>query len=220
MAPSLLSADFSRLGEEADDAKKAGADLLHVDCMDGHFAPNLTIGPCVVEALRRVSDLPLDVHLMIADPGKYLDLFLDAGSDLVSFHVEAVGDARPLLDRIAERGAVPALALSPDTPADRVRPYLDRIGMVLVMSVYPGFGGQSFMDSVLPKIERIREWVGPEFLVEVDGGIGPGTVGRARAAGANVLVAGSAVFGQPDRAAAIRALLAGAERAGGGMKGG
>ena len=174
--------------------------------MDGHFVPNLTIGPCVVQSLRRATDLPLDVHLMISDPGRYADAFLDAGADLLSFHVEAVRDPGPILERIRARGAVPVLAVSPDTPIDRVHDHLDQVGMILVMTVHPGFAGQSFMEEVLPKVRSLRDRLGPDFLIEVDGGIGPKTVRAALDAGANVLVAGSAVFGKRDRAAAIREL--------------
>jgi ribulose-phosphate 3-epimerase len=177
--------------------------MLHVDCMDGHFVPNLTIGPCVVEALRRATELPLDVHLMIADPGRYLDAFLEAGSDLLTFHREAVDDPAPLLARIAEAGAVPGLAISPGTPVERVADLLDRAGMIVVMTVEPGFGGQSFLEEVLPKIRWIRDRKGPDYPIEVDGGVDRSTAILAREAGANVLVAGTAIFGADDRSEAI-----------------
>lgn len=209
VAPSLLSADFSRLGEEVRAVEGAGADLLHLDVMDGHFVPNLTFGPMLVRAIRKLTALPLDTHLMIENPGKYIPEFLDAGSDIITVHIEASADVERDLDMIRGKGKKAGITLNPDTAVEKIEPYLAKIDMLLVMSVFPGFAGQSFMPEVLPKIERacaIREKEGFDFAVEIDGGIAPGTSPRALEAGADILVAGSAVFKKPDYAAAIRAI--------------
>ncbi len=206
IAPSLLSCDFSRLAEEVADVEQAGADLLHVDVMDGHFVPNITIGPVVVKWLRKIAGTPLDVHLMISDPLSYIEPFLDAGSDLISFHVEATDDPQAVISKIRQGGAQVGLAISPDTPVETALPLLDQVDMAVVMTVYPGFGGQKFIQPMLDKIRQIRQAAGPDFPIEVDGGIDPETIGPARSAGANLFVAGTAVFGQADRAAAIRTL--------------
>ena len=211
IAPSILSADFVRLADEVGEIRAAGADYVHVDVMDGLFVPNITIGIPVVKSLRKATDMFLDVHLMIDRPHRYVGKFCDAGADLVCFHVEAdePQDILSALDEIKEKGKLAALSLKPRTPASVILPYLDKLDMVLVMMVEPGFGGQSFMVDMLPKIRGIRALMNeykPGCELEVDGGIDENTAPLVVDAGANVLVAGSAVFGRPDRAAAIEGL--------------
>jgi ribulose-phosphate 3-epimerase len=213
IAPSFLSADFGNLESEIRRVEAGGADLIHLDVMDGHFVPNLTFGPLVVEAVRRRTSLPLDVHLMIADPARYADAFLDAGADLLTFHLEAGGDVPGLLDRIRLRGAVPGVSIRPATPASALFPLLPRIGLALVMSVEPGFGGQSFMPSSLEKIRALRQEVeraGARTEIEVDGGIGTPNIRDVARAGADIAVAGSSVFKGGAVEAGIRALRAAA----------
>ena len=209
IAPSLLAADFANLAAEIRSVEEAGADWLHLDVMDGHFVPNLTFGPPVVAAMKRVATRPLDVHLMITDPWKYADAFLDAGADLLTFHVEVEqgGDVAALLRHIRARGAKAGLSVQPDTPVERLAPYVAELDLVLVMSVFAGFGGQKFMAEVLPKVGRLRE-LGFAGEVSMDGGIGPGTIAQSAAAGTNVFVAGTAVFGAADRKARIAELRA------------
>ena len=207
LAPSILSSDFSKLAEEVSLVGAAGADWIHVDVMDGHFVPNLTIGAPVVKSLRPTTDLPLDVHLMIAEPDRYLDDFIAAGADWVTFHIEAEPDPRPLLDRLHAAGRRGGLALRPGTPVESVLPFVDACDMVLVMTVEPGFGGQSFQEAPLAKIAAIRaaaDAAGRTVEIEVDGGIDLETLPVAAEAGANVFVAGSAVYGAPDVAARVR----------------
>ncbi|MFQ5844792.1 MAG: ribulose-phosphate 3-epimerase [Planctomycetota bacterium] len=206
IAPSLLSADFGRLREEIESVTDGGADLLHLDVMDGHFVPNLTFGPFVVEAIRKLTDLPLDCHLMIRDPLEYGPRFAAAGADLVTFHAEVEGDPGRVFDAIEAAGARAGMVVNPDTDVRRLEPWLGRCAMVLVMSVFPGFAGQGFLPEVLDKIPVLRRELGFERDVEIDGGIGPETAGAVKAAGGNVLVAGSAVFGRKDRKDAIRAI--------------
>jgi len=206
IAPSLLSADFGRLREEIAEVSAAGADLLHLDVMDGHFVPNLTFGPFIVEAIRKLTPLPLDCHLMIEDPLTYGPRFAKAGADIVTFHVEVEGDPARTFDAIEGAGARAGMVVNPGTDPRRLGPWLPRCAMVLVMSVWPGFGGQKFMPEVLEKIPVIRDELGYAGDVEIDGGIAPETAGAAKAAGANVLVAGSAIFRARDRAGVIRAL--------------
>jgi ribulose-phosphate 3-epimerase len=207
IAPSILSADFARLGEEVDRVR-AEADVLHVDVMDGHFVPNLTIGPPVVRWIRRHTDLYLDCHLMMDNPGPYLEAFRDAGADGCTVHVE-VGGTAALVAQMRALGLVAGLALNPETPYEACRPYLTDIDLLLVMSVHPGFGGQSFMPEVLPKLQAARSDAqegGLTVELEVDGGIDAVTAPLVVAAGARLLVAGSAIFGQPDPLAAARAV--------------
>jgi ribulose-phosphate 3-epimerase len=208
IAPSILSADFARLADAIGEVE-AEADYIHVDVMDGHFVPNLTIGPPVVAALRPVTSLPLDCHLMVTNPADLLDAFVDAGADSVTIHIEAVPDPVPVLDRLAARGAGRGLALNPDTPFEAVERYMDHVDMLLVMTVHPGFGGQTFREDVLPKLEKAALYIeshGCPADIEVDGGIAANTVRQVVDAGADVLVAGSAIFGKPDPPTAAREL--------------
>jgi len=209
IAPSILSADFGRLADEVRAVEQAGADYIHVDVMDGRFVPNITLGPVVVEAVRRATQLPLDVHLMIVEPEKYVEAFAAAGANLISIHVEASPHLHRTLHQIREAGARPAAVLNPSTPVDMVEDVLDDLDMVLLMSVNPGFGGQRFIPRVLDKIRRLGQLVNSRGLkvdIEVDGGIDPDTAPRVIEAGANVLVAGTAVFRAKDYRAAIASL--------------
>jgi ribulose-phosphate 3-epimerase len=211
IAPSILAADFARLGEEARAVEAAGADWLHVDVMDGHFVPNITIGPDVVKALRPHVSIPLDVHLMIAPVDPYLQAFRDAGADLITIHPEAGPHLNRSLKHIRQIGAKAGVAFDPSTPPEVIEWMLDDVDLVLVMSINPGFGGQSFMPSQLAKIARLREMIdasGRDIVIEVDGGVTPQTAARCLEAGANALVAGTAVFrgGPKAYAGNIRAL--------------
>jgi len=206
IAPSILSADFSRLGEEISKVESCGADMIHVDVMDGHFVPNITMGPLVVKALKKTTKLPIDVHLMITDPEKYIRPFAEAGSDIISFHAEAVKDPMAVIAEIKKYGKVPALAVNPDSDLPGSPELMGSIGMVLFMTVFPGFEGQKFMPEVLPKIKKFKEAIDKKGLkidIEVDGGINEKTAAEAIEAGANVLVAGSAVFYSKDYKASI-----------------
>ncbi len=216
ISPSILSADFTRLGEEIRSVAEAGADCIHVDVMDGHFVPNITIGPFIVEAARRATELPLDVHLMITDPDVYVEDFAKAGADSITVHAEAVYHLHRSIQVVKGAGARAGVSLNPATPLGALEYILGDVDMVLLMTVNPGFGGQSFIPSVLPKIRELRRMIkaqGLQVEIEVDGGIGPATIGSAAAAGADVFVAGSAVFLSDDYARAIRDMREAAEAA-------
>jgi ribulose-phosphate 3-epimerase len=209
IAPSILSADFGRLGDEVRAVEKAGADWIHVDVMDGHFVPNLTLGPVVIEAVRAATRLPLDVHLMIEAPERSLEAYVRAGADRVGVHVETCPHLHRTLAQIREAGAKACVVLNPSTPAIAIGPVLDGVDQILVMSVNPGFGGQKFIPSSLAKLAELRRMIEAgdrPIELQVDGGIGPGTIGPAARAGANCFVAGTAVFRAADYAAAIAAL--------------
>ena len=197
VAPSLLACDFAELREEIRRVERAGAKLLHLDIMDGHFVPNLSFGIPVVEAIRRSTSLPLDVHLMISEPGRYVKRFRKAGADLLTIHIEVAPDPRPLLDDIHSLGAVAGISLNPPTPVDALDDYLDFCDVVLVMSVMPGFGGQEFEVEALEKLRHLRAAAGSRLLLSVDGGVNLDTVGSCAAAGADLFVTGSALFSQP-----------------------
>jgi ribulose-phosphate 3-epimerase len=206
IAPSILSADFGRLGEELASIEAAGADWVHVDVMDGRFVPNITIGPLVVEAVKRSTTLPLDVHLMIESPERYIRAFADAGANTIGVHVETCPHLHRTIAQIQETGARACVVLNPSTPAEAVLPVLGDLDQVLVMTVNPGFGGQRFIESMLPKIATLRGWIDERQLdvdLEVDGGVSNETILAAAAAGADVFVAGTAVFGAADYRDAI-----------------
>jgi ribulose-phosphate 3-epimerase len=207
IAPSILSADFTRLGEEVKAVEKAGADYIHIDVMDGHFVPNITIGPLIVKAVRRVTKLPLDVHLMISDPDSFIDEFAEAGADIITVHAETVNHLNRTLNYIREKGVKPGVSLNPATTLDCLEYLLDDLHMVLLMTVNPGFEGQKFIPVVVPKIKRLREEIDKRGLnveIEVDGGISPGTIRQVSSAGASVFVAGSAIFYSEDYEKTIR----------------
>jgi len=216
IAPSILSADFARLGEEIAAVEAGGADWIHVDVMDGHFVPNITIGPVVTRGARRATELPLDVHLMIEDPDQYLEAFVDAGAHVITVHHEACLHLHRTLHRIRELGALAGVALNPATPIDVLSEVLGDIDLLLVMSVNPGFGGQSFIASSIDKVRRARRMLdeaGSTAMIEIDGGVDAGNAREIAAAGVDILVAGSAVYGHPAGPAegvrAIRSVLAG-----------
>lgn len=218
IAPSILSADFSRLGEEISAVEKGGADLIHVDVMDGRFVPNITIGPLIVKAAKKVAKQPLDVHLMIVEPEKYIEAFADAGADIITVHVEASTHLHRTVSRIRELGKKPGVVLNPATSLSSLDYILEDIEVVMLMSVNPGFGGQSFIPSTLDKIWQLRQRIDTldlEVDIEIDGGISPASIEDVAAAGANVFVAGSAVYGSSDYAATITALKVNGEKGAG-----
>lgn len=209
IAPSILSADFARLGDAIETIERGGADLVHLDVMDGHFVPNLTIGPPVVKALRKVTELPFDCHLMIEQPQRYVPLFLDAGADMISVHIEADAHLHRALTQIRDGGAKAGIAINPATAIDSLEDALPYCDYVLIMTVNPGFGGQKFIDGVVPKIRRLDQMIrnaGFDVSIEVDGGVDENTAHSVVSAGARILVAGSAIFGRPDPVEAIRNL--------------
>lgn len=209
ISPSILASDFSRLAEEVKSIENAGADLVHIDVMDGMFVPNITLGAPVISCLKGKTSLPFDVHLMIEEPVRYIADFAKAGADIITFHIEAAKDVKATIEKIKEAGCKPAISIKPGTPADVVFPYLDELYMVLVMTVEPGFGGQSFMRETMPKVRAIRDEATKRSLdlrIQVDGGIDDKTVTEATSNGADVLVAGSYVFKATDRKAAIEKL--------------
>lgn len=209
IAPSILSADFSKLGDEIRNVEQGGADWIHVDVMDGHFVPNITIGPLIVEAIRPVTKLPLDVHLMIENPEQYIDAFAKAGADYITVHVETCTHLHRTIHQIKEAGVKAGVVLNPATPVEMIQHVIEDVDMVLLMSVNPGFGGQKFIPSVLPKIKKVKEManeMGSEIEIEVDGGVNEVTAKLCMEAGATVLVAGSAVFNKENRQEAIQKL--------------
>jgi ribulose-phosphate 3-epimerase len=201
IAPSILSADFGRLGNEVKKLEEFGADWVHVDVMDGLFVPNITIGPCVIRSIRHITKLPFDVHLMIVEPEKYVDVFADAGSDIITIHLEATKDVNGTLKKIGRCGKRKGLSINPSTPFSKVLPYIADLDLLLIMTVNPGFGGQTFISNCLSKIKEARQYVKGNSIdidIEVDGGINAETGKKCVKAGANVLAAGNALFGNPD----------------------
>lgn len=207
IAPSILSADFRRLGEEVKEVELAGADYIHIDVMDGHFVPNITIGPMIVKAVKQVTKLPSDVHLMISDPDRFIDDFAQAGADIITVHAEAINHLHRSIQIIRKAGAKPSVSLNPATPLEMIEYILDDVDMVLLMTVNPGFGGQEFIPEVVPKVGRLKEMIekrGLKVDIEVDGGIGPDNIDLVSKAGADVFVAGSAIFYSEDYAKTIQ----------------
>ena len=201
ISPSILSSDYGNLSSELKSMEACGADMLHIDVMDGHFVPNITLGAPIVKCIRKSSTLPFDVHLMISDPYKYIPDFVNAGSDIITFHAEADSDIEKTIDLILASGKKAGLSVKPKTPVEAVYPYLDKLSMVLVMTVEPGFGGQSFMEDMMPKVSAVRSEIdrrGLDVDIQVDGGINKDTISIAAKAGANVFVSGNAIFSSDD----------------------
>ena len=206
IAPSILSADFARLSDEITEIESAGVKIVHLDVMDGHFVPNITIGPPVVAKLRKYSSLVFDSHLMISEPEKYAERFVEAGVDHITFHIEAARDSEKLIDKLHELGVTAGICLNPETPVEAIEAVAPLCDMVLVMTVHPGFGAQKFIDEAAKKVVKVREIVGPDIRVEVDGGIDAQTTTIVVSYGADTLVAGNAIFSKSDRIAAIKAI--------------
>lgn len=209
IAPSILSADFAKLGEEIKEVERGGADYIHVDVMDGHFVPNITIGPLITEAIRPITDLPLDVHLMIENPDTYIPAFIEAGASIITVHQEACPHLHRTLQLIKAGGVKAGVVINPATPVEMIKEILPIVDMVLVMTVNPGFGGQSFIHEVLPKIAKLDQWRKEHhytYEIEIDGGVNAETAKLCTDNGADVLVAGSAIFNQPNREQAIKAI--------------
>jgi ribulose-phosphate 3-epimerase len=206
IAPSILSADFARLADEIAVIESAGVNMVHLDVMDGHFVPNITIGPPVIAKLRKVSSLVFDSHLMISEPAKYAERFVEAGADHITFHIEVADEPQQLIDKLHKLGCSAGICLNPETPVERIEPVAPLCDMVLVMTVRPGFGAQEFMPEAAKKIVRVREIIGPDIRIEVDGGIDPQTAPIVVSYGADTLVAGNAIFAKTDRIAAINAI--------------
>jgi ribulose-phosphate 3-epimerase len=211
VVPSILSADFARLAEEIAEVESAGINMLHLDVMDGHFVPNITIGPPVISKLRKCSNLFFDAHLMISEPNKYIEAFAQAGANNITFHVEVANKAQQLIDKLHDLGCSAGICLNPETPVETIESIGPLCDMVLVMTVRPGFGGQEFMPEAAKKISRVREIVGPDVRIEVDGGIDPQTTPIVVLYGADTLVAGNAIFAKKDRIGAINAIRKAAE---------
>ncbi len=206
ISPSILSSDYGKLSSELKRMEDCGADMLHIDVMDGHFVPNITLGAPIVKCIRKSSSLPFDVHLMISDPYKYIPDFVKAGSDIITFHVESDSDIEKTIDLILDSGKKAGLSVKPKTPIEAVYPYLDKLSMVLVMTVEPGFGGQSFMEDMMPKVSAVKAEIdrrGLDIDIQVDGGINKDTISVAAKAGANVFVSGNAIFSSDDAAKTI-----------------
>ncbi len=206
VVPSILSADFARLADEIAQIESAGVSMVHLDVMDGHFVPNITIGPPVIAKLRRYSNLAFDSHLMISEPARYAERFVEAGVNHITFHIEVADDPAELIDRLHELGVTAGICLNPDTPVEAIEAVAPLCDMVLVMTVHPGFGAQEFMPKAAKKISQVRKIVGPETRIEVDGGIDPQTTPIVVSYGADTLVAGHAIFSKSDRIAAINAI--------------
>jgi len=206
IVPSILSADFARLADEIDAIESAGVNMVHLDVMDGHFVPNITIGPPVIASLRSVSNLVFDSHLMISEPAEYAEAFVKAGADHITFHIEADDEPRKLIDKLHELGCTAGICLNPETPVERIKAVAPLCDMVLVMTVHPGFGAQKFMPEAAKKIAHVREIVGPDIRVEVDGGIDAQTAPIVVSYGADTLVAGNAIFSKSDPVTAINAI--------------
>lgn len=202
ISPSILSCDYGKMADELKNMEDCGAELMHIDVMDGHFVPNITLGAPVCKCIKKYTSVPFDVHLMISEPLKYVEDFCKAGADIICFHTESESNIDETIEKILSLGVKPALAIKPKTPAEAVFPYLEKVSMILVMTVEPGFGGQSFMEDMMPKVRAVRDEIKKRNLdvdIEVDGGINKDTISVAAAAGANVFVSGSALFGATDR---------------------
>jgi len=206
IVPSILSADFARLADEIAIVESAGVQMVHLDVMDGHFVPNITIGPPVIAKLRKHTRLAFDTHLMISEPARYAEAFAQAGADNITFHIEVTDEPAAVIDKIHALGCTAGISLNPETPVESIAEAAPLCDMVLVMTVHPGFGGQEFMDEAARKVTAVRRIVGPNIRVEVDGGIDPRTAPIVVSYGADTLVAGNAIFGRPDRVAAIKAI--------------